>query len=458
MHRVTWSFLGLAILWFALAPLTSCAGAENSNAVPAGSPLADEIRFQYAVYYLPHPTSEPTAALDELLEAEEADLARVEELPEIPTDSLVAVWSPESIDDYAPPDPQLIQYFGRGLSADQAETLQASQEVFVMDFAHPGDRLFDGMRTANAVAEVVALQTGGLLWDEETREVFTPEAWRERRITSWTGEYPDLTDHTVIHAYNSGEYVRGITLGMAKFGLPDVVIEDFSWAQSRPVGHLIGLLCQAMAEGAEFPEPGEFELDIRSIKNEQVRASQMDSLMEHATASALLSLEHGEWEEGDPVNRLIEVKFDRYSGTDVHAQRDELLSSLFGWEDEIVQVDHDQELLAASDRAKAMLPALRQTFNAGLEPGEFILVKAPFDTPDGGHEWMWVEVSEWHGDVIKGLLTNEPFNIPNLHAGQIVEVSMEDIFDYIRKFADGSQDGNETGAIIQTMQVGAAVE
>jgi uncharacterized protein YegJ (DUF2314 family) len=166
----------------------------------------------------------------------------------------------------------------------------------------------------------------------------------------------------------------------------------------------------------------------------------------------LLSLKKGKWEEGDPQNRLIEIAFDRYAGRDIHAMQESRMSSLFGWEDETSAVKHDEELLAASKRAKSQLPALLKAFSKGLAPGEFIQVKAPFKAVDGGNEWMWVEIIEWQGNSIKGLLKNEPFNVPSLHGGQIVEVSQEDIFDYIRNYPDGRQEGNETGAIIEKMK------
>ncbi len=129
-----------------------------------------------------------------------------------------------------------------------------------------------------------------------------------------------------------------------------------------------------------------------------------------------------------------------------------MLTSFFGWEDAVSKVDHNEELLAASRKAKARLPSLYNAFTEGLQPGEFIQVKAPFAVPDGGSEWMWVEITAWKGDAIKGLLKNEPFNIPSLHAGQIVDVRQEDIFDYIRRYPDGEQEGNETGTIIEKMQ------
>ena len=79
-----------------------------------------------------------------------------------------------------------------------------------------------------------------------------------------------------------------------------------------------------------------------------------------------------------------------------------MLSSMFGSEDSPVAVKHDEELLVASRRARAKLPALRAAFDAGLAPDEYIQVKAPFQRPDGKNEWMWVEVTSWKGDSHAG--------------------------------------------------------
>ena len=50
-----------------------------------------------------------------------------------------------------------------------------------------------------------------------------------------------------------------------------------------------------------------------------------------------------------------------------------MLGSLFGWKDSLTTpVDHNEELMAASRRAKEKLPSLQIAFNAGLAPGEFI--------------------------------------------------------------------------------------
>jgi len=132
-----------------------------------------------------------------------------------------------------------------------------------------------------------------------------------------------------------------------------------------------------------------------------------------------------------------------------------LLHSLFGSADSITYVQHTKRLLAASEAARTKLPELQQAFARGLKPGEYLLVKAPFATPKGGQEWMWVEVTAWKGDAITGLLNNDPVDVPTLHAGQIVQVSQSKVFDYLRRLPDGHEEGNTTGVILLEQQKAA---
>ena len=322
----------------------------------------------------------------------------------------------------------------------------------IVNFAYPKKYIWSGLRAATVLMEDLARQSNGLLWDEMTREMFSVNAWHDRRIGNWASGVPDIAKHTTIHAYKSGEFIRAITLGMEKFALPDVVVDNFVWSSNSSVAGVINLFSQAMAEGAVFPKAGKFDLNIKSIKHPDVRETHLKSLMKNATAVAYLSLRKGIWEEGDPRNRLIQLKFDRYKGRDVHAKLDAMTSALYGSEDSIKYITHSDALKTESEKAKAKLPSLRKDFNAGLQPGELIQVKAPFPVPTGGSEWMWVEVTKWKDSKIKGLLKNEPFNIPTLHAGQIVKINQEDVFDYIRRYPGGREEGNKTGAIIEKMR------
>jgi hypothetical protein len=213
--------------------------------------MSESIRFQYAVYLLPmHATG--TLKLPALLHdatAKYPDLTVVETIPEHPQAMLVRAYFRADVKHaYGPPDMMSLQYFGRGVSSEQAMALQDSSNAVVLEFAHPKKYVGTALHAADEFAEDVARKSGGLVWDEETREVFSPDAWHQKRLATWNSEVPDVSGQTVIHIYPKGEYPRAITLGMSKMGLPDVVIEESPWSSENQVGNLINIFCQDIAE------------------------------------------------------------------------------------------------------------------------------------------------------------------------------------------------------------------
>lgn len=413
------------------------------------------IRYQFAIYYLPSPQHPPDAALQSLVDGEFKQWKLKKTESSEPHEMTISAQLVKDTNSYAPPSVGSLKYFGRGLSPEQAEAVQKTEAVFILDFLYAEEHVWDGLAAADQLTERLARDTGGLIWDVETRELFTPDVWHERRIAGAAGKtvVPDISRHTTIHAYQSDQLLRGITLGMKKFGLPDIVVDDFPRGDSRTIGILINLFGQAMAEGVTMEKSGVFTLDLKKIGNDAVREPQLNSLMNHATATAELVLRPGKWEDGDPRNRLVAIHFDRYDGPDVQARQEKLLGSFFGWSDTTSRVKPNERLRAASMKARAQLPKLQADFAAGLPPGETILVKAPFVTTDDGKEYMWVEISTWENGRIKGSLRSEPFHVPSLRAGQMVDVQERDVYDYIRRFPDGRMEGNETGKVIEAQQV-----
>jgi uncharacterized protein YegJ (DUF2314 family) len=418
-----------------------------------GVPVAiqvSETAFEFAVYFLPKPATDLRRVVDDV--ATDLPSLVVGDGEPQPAAGKIRVFR-TLVEDvaktYAPPEGESLRLFGRGLSREQASALGLSRQALRLRFRIPPGRALDGLRVACRLAPAVARRTGGLVWDEETREVFTPAEWEARRLDDWLpGTVPDVSRQIVSHSYRNGEYVRAVTLGMSKFGLPDLVVEDFAASNTRSVGHLLNLTAQTLAEGAALRE-GELTLALDEIKHPRVRAAQKASLKPHAKGQVVLRLREGRAEEGDPANRLLEIVFDNYPGPDSRARQDRLLSDLFGWEDAVAQVQHDDALLAASRRARERLPAMKAIVAGGLAPGQLLTVKAPFRKPDGGNEWMWVEVVSWRERRIRGVLMNEPFEVPGLRAGQDVTVDEGDIFDYLLQSPDGTTEGNETSRIIE---------
>jgi hypothetical protein len=436
-----------------LCLLIACAPDGARTAFPSGPALQGPIRFEFALFYPDAPREEPQAALDALLASEFSGITRVDKLPDRDDRRLLsATWVTDG--SYAAPDVEGLSYFGRGLSDAQAQALQRTKTVLLLDFRHDKKHVWSGGRDALRLTGALARRTGGLIWDNESREMFTPEAWDEKRITTWTGTGgpPDLRSQFTVHIYREQKdgLHREVSLGLAKFGLPDFVVEDVSGSVTASMVGMINVLVQSLAEGAEVGNNGEIDIDVQGLRIAAMREEKVASFKSDATGKARLRLIQGVPEEGDPENRLAEIVFDRYSGPDVQARQEAMLDRLFGADEDILtNTTHGEKVLEVSRRAReTLLATLKPTFQKGLPPGETLLVKAPFKTPAGGNEWMWVEVLEWKGGTIQGTLRNDPVEVEALKAGQRVEVHEDDLFDYIHYLADGSSEGNQTAKLL----------
>jgi uncharacterized protein YegJ (DUF2314 family) len=298
---------------------------------PSGTLVEAPIVIEFAVYALPDGTEDVLAAAKAVRASDDAKLPRVIE-GDPPSKIGLRIHAPP-IDKYAPPDPEALKYFGRGLSEAQAAGVQRSPKVVVLTFTADAANADKIHAAALTMVAAVAKRSGGLIWDEMTREVFSRSAW-ERRL-------------------------------------------------EKPLSSL--------AAAIAFPGP---------------------------------------------------------PGS-LHERQNQLVSTLFGTSDSVVQTTHDDAILAASAAARAKLERLKPRFAEGAPDMETLLVKGPFKTPTGGEEWMWIEVTRWTGATISGILQNDPFHIPDLQAGAKVEVTQASVFDYLYKKKDGTTEGNETAKLIK---------
>lgn len=428
---------------------------------PSGELAADSVAFgvppgdlrdwsfaaSFAVYLLKEAPADLPARAREHAQRMIPYATPVEQIAPDPDAPVVRI-EQRSIAEYPAPDQEDLVFFGIGVSKEQGAQLQRSPAVLVLSFASPmaeGDRLHrDALRLVHGLAS----ELGGLAWDSETRQVFSPEAWKAQRIATLS-EVLDVEDHVAMRAYGDGEMTRVVTLGMRKLGLPDVVASGVAAPNSRSMGSLINLVCQTLHESARISDASLIRVDAARLDNAKARESQRKRLRTDASGRAALRMRFVQPEQGDADNRMIELVF---SGTGASAQerQAQILEQIYGTKDGLLQADHgDAELKQARERALAEFRKLEARIRAPRVPGERFQVKAPFETPDGGHEWMWVEVQRWEGDTLVGILDNEPFAISGLRAGARVEVEVDSIFDYIHYLPSGERVGNETQAIIE---------
>jgi uncharacterized protein YegJ (DUF2314 family) len=412
--------------------------------------FTENAAFQLALYYLPRPTQPPLSALERLLLR--FPNLHLERKGEAAGKASVRI-ADFTVDKYAPPVVDSLRTCAHGLTKEQEESLQKTEEVFVLDFRYRPAEGFAVLHEAYELLLALARETGGLLWDEETREVFTPEAWQERRLDLWKGPLPDAPSHFTIHLYRSGELLRAISLGMGKLGLPDLVVEELPAGSSSSVGNLINLTAQTLLEKGRLDSPGCLRLDVATLKNERLQKDISASYLDGATGRRPRVRPRNQG-GGRSEQPSLEIDFPPESGPSRPRPRRGSHHSpvRLGGRDHLREPRHRG--LEASRKAKREFPRLAALARKGFAPGERLLLKAPFETDADGREWMWVEVVTWKGDVVNGILQNDPYEVSGLAAGARVEFRSSDAFDYIHYLPDGSELGNGTGAILRRREEG----
>jgi len=432
--------------------MAGLAHAANGQPLPAQTWQRKTVGFGIGLYYLRVPTEDPVKAARTLATNKRFALKVVDKLDKAAqTQALLSLkYSKNVTKDFAPPTLNSLRYFGRGLSREQGEALQKSPRALIMGFAHPASQSAEGLLRAENFVLDLARQTNAIIWDDETREAFTPDAWEATRIKTWQGKLPDISKQIVIHAYDNNGHTRAITLGMGRFALPDLVINDSVWSLSTPLGNAINAIAQQLLEAGPPDAKGRMNLKLASLQHTDLRKRLNEGILSGGKGEARLSLLETAAEEGDPDNALAALDFDLHPGPDTTTRQVNFIKALFGSQpDEVVYTKHDAAMQAARDHARAKLPALQKAFARGMAPGEQLLVKAPFTTTDGGNEWMWVEITEWKGDQIKGMLRSDPRHVPSLKAGQMVQARQAEVFDYLRVFPDGRTEGNESSKLLE---------
>lgn len=218
---------------------------------------------QFAVYRLERAKVDPWLALQRA--AKPAGLAVYKEAA--PEDAVAPylVLREFPVKDYAVLEGSFLEA-GRGLSAEQKAKLPKSTlPVSVVDAVMPleTDRFLE---VAKALAAFAAA-TGGVLWDEETREYFTVDSWRSVRIASWDKGVPQAMSHFTVQV-SSGETSAALrTAGLRHFGFAELELRDVPLDEvDRAIG-LLNATAQTFIEGDLDASPGPLTVDLSAIRH-----------------------------------------------------------------------------------------------------------------------------------------------------------------------------------------------
>ncbi|MDY7229504.1 DUF2314 domain-containing protein [Hyalangium rubrum] len=421
--------------------------APPASAAP-GTLFAAQTSFDFVVFLPPQAVAPTPAKLGELVGQRFQSLRWVGEGRPTEPPPTVRV-TEHTTREFPLPEGEMLELAVRHLSPQEQSGLAASERILLLQFTTvpPG---LEAVRQAHELALELARTTGGLLWDEESGEFFSIDKWQEFRLAEWEGGEPRLARHFNSRLYTEGDgTARFVTVGMRKFGLPDLEVRHVPETLTGKVGTLINIVAQLMIEGTAVREDGTFPVALNALKLASMRERLLQQVQDGARAGVVLNLVPADPKQADRDNRLLEIRFPSEPGDSPSERPYAAITALFGGKDEIVSAPHDDALLEASSRAREeLLTRLKPRFLEGLRSGERLFVKAPFDTSSGGTEWMWVHVITWEGSTIQGVLDSQPDEVPGLKAGSKVTVEEGSLFDYLLVSQDGTFEGNQTERLL----------
>jgi hypothetical protein len=314
-----------------------------------------------------------------------------------------------------------------------------------------------------------------LVYDEETRRFFDADRWGAMRqgLTDdgCRFEYDDgnlpcfSSPHLASRSFRRAGLEGWVTMGMRKFGLPDLVVEDFvpGWSHHD----LVGIIAQRLIEGARpDPSTGRLLIDLDDLRS--LRARRLyENADPGATRKAEIRLAPAPDFDDMPENRTLALSFDDSPGETLYERQLHVHLSLHGIHASDSfgsSPEQSRQILMAVARARARLKGLRQAFNDGLPPGDSIFVMA-------GAPGLWCQVRKWENEHrMKGRTWEDPRLAAAkprptdfakfLSPKELRQIEIEGdrelddgaVLDFLRVYANGRIEGAEVARLIETLR------
>ena len=327
---------------------------------------------------------------------------------------------------------------GASLTTDERASLDSRTTAIVVHTHGPGAPDHLPVRTCLAVTSVLAETLSGLVWDETTRRLLAPRDLLKQAITAPLGQ-PVLTPrHLVVQLYRQEDgTARMLSLGMARFGGPDLAVRGAAMADAETLALVIDAVAAKVAAGASALPISVSLDDVAKVTGVPTR----DLSAEPARSQpAVLEAIEPARTEGDPDNELAELVPKGGVSGEAWAS---VLGGLLRRAPQVSYAAFDAELTGIATRSRRELPEVVKRFERGA--GRLFL-KGPFAAPgaDAGAEWMWIEVRRCDARACTGPLTNTPALATNLAEGKPAAVQRAEVADWLLRLPDGGAEGGES--------------
>jgi uncharacterized protein YegJ (DUF2314 family) len=354
-------------------------------------------------------------------------------------DSRAVTFETRKVADWGMPKGAALDTMTTALTADERAALPTLGTVVLVTARSPVTRDATAARAGFAAAGALATSLHGLVYDEVLHRIEGAKTFAEHVITSPPGGLVWRDDRIAIELYEQNDgTARVLTLGMRRFGAPDIEVEGASMNAAHAMSVLVDRVAEKIVNGATLAPIALTEGD--------------------AGAAVLGDLVEAPHHEGDPDNVLLRLV---PLGAHDPAAYDALVARVFGRVDGVVDAPDAPALAAIADRARASFPAVADAFARERTSGATLLVKLPFHTTaldgstgDAGPlEWMWVSVASVSDAGIEGTLANTPVYVADLHSGSPITGRRDEVADYLLDHGDGGKVGGDS---MRLLRAGAA--
>lgn len=329
------------------------------------------------------------------------------------------------------PPKDTLDMIAPALTPKERESVHERRAAVVVRVRGDGTKDHVPARALFAVSALLADKLDGLVWDETTRRVESAAQTKQRAITVPLGAPAFFPRAIVIQFYRQGDgTARLVTLGMSRFGAPDLSLRGCSMAAGAMLVDVINAIASSIVRGKDTLPLSVTPFDLQRTGGESVSFEVADA----------------ERVQGDPDDFLELVP----AGSNGSSREswDAVVKKLFGESARSVETKFDKTLETAAARARKELPAVLKRFAAG--EGE-LFVWGPFTIPpderaDGGpvDEWLWVKVVSCDDTACTGALSNRPMYATNIASGKTTSLPRSKIADWQLRYADGGITGGDT--------------
>ncbi len=359
----------------------------------------------------------------------------------------------------APPPLASLREAGGG-EVEEGRLARATHEIFVGSTDHGEPRL--ALWYVLGMARSTALQYAAVVMDRDVPRLLGLDTYSRRLHTGIR-----IDDYVQVLAVPQREGRAHLTVrGMRKFQLPAIECQYVPRDLAPRMALLLQALAQILAYRARRKITGSPTTDVLAVPSELRVDLDHDALqrvgwkidtLPNARRQTTIRLGYvaPPTPQSEPVLRLEAPPGWK---ADPRGWMATALAELLGGDVPAAHSSDDEDasadpLEAAHRRALKELPDLKRRFQRGLPGGHDAYVKRAFPLPSGDREYMWIHITDWYDDRIKGRLATHPRWRTDLHAGQKLQCTEDDVFDWLVMLPDGRELGGFTDEVPQTRRV-----